>query len=834
MKKQLFIYLFALLLSTPSFGTCEMSANGGRVCGSIEKTPKKPFSSIFSFWGSEEKSKSNIPVLGNKHKKEKIEQQNKKTAQQENFNKSTEKKQVTAIVKPSKELIKKNQIKEDEKYYPPMFSNINVASTNGVTIGCQQNNLLFPKQALSNNTQILDIVADHSEISKNDLYELSGNVSLRSSEYYLSTDNAVIKKSTKTTNANNNVRFQDKDIMLVGESASIRKNNNITYTTINNVNFHYPEDRINGNAKQITNDGTVQVFDSATYSLCPLYNTDWKINANQITLNQERNRGIAKDATLEFFGVPIAYLPRHEWVLKGRGSGFLSPSVGSIDDSYQVKIPYYFNIAPDRDFLLTLSQLSSRGSVVEGVYRQLLAENQAFDKGRFEFEGQYLYKDNITNNDRWLIESSLDAPLNLNNNKSANINFLLNRVSDKNYLKEISSGNTSLSALNSHIGLTYKDNEQDLNMSLFSEIEQLVNNGTSAYTRAPELSINKSFDGSDERNMDLSLISSNFKHKNSSNTTGVRTHAQASFVNPITTDAYSISPSLNLSTTNYSLDNAVDQDRSIYGLAIDSKLFLEREINIFDIDLIQTLVPRLAYNYTPKKDQSSLPSFDSADKSDSYENLFSGQKFTGLDRISNANNFTLGLESEFINEETGDTYLILKAAQTHYIDDVDMASDGTLTSRRNYSDIAMSADVFLNNLTFNNSLQYNPETSRIDNLDSSVGYVVNPRKFITLAYHDNNSTESVEAYGAYPITQKIHIFTGMNYSITDSLLNKSTSGVAYDSCCWALRFVFFDKNGDDESFGLELVFKGLATTSPSLSRRLEDEIPNYLANLDDF
>jgi len=712
-------------------------------------------------------------------------------------------------------------------------------SAQGVSLSCQDTQLLFPKQTLSSSDN-LDVIADHSEISKGDHYLLKGGVSLNSSQYYLGADQVNISRSDKTSNATGNVKFQDAELMFIGDQALIKKQGDVTHTTINQVQFHYPDNKINGQAQQVVNDGTKQVFDSVSYTLCPLGNTDWSMNADQITLNSNTNRGIAKDVTVKFLGTPIFYSPRHEWVLEGRGSGFLAPSFGSYDESvanednnYQVRIPYYFNIAPDRDFLLTLNQLSSRGSVVEGVYRQLLSGNQMFNEGRFEIEGHYLNEDDITNNKRWLLNSSIDLSL----NEKTDLNISTKRVSDQNYFKEIAHDNTSLSALNSHLDLTYEDQEAQLNMALFAESEQLVNSGSATYTRAPEVSFKKSFTGMDDRAMDLSLVSTNFKHKTSSDT-GVRTHAQANFSRAISTNAYSLTPNLNLSTTDYALDNATDQNRSIYSFGLDSKLFLEREVNLLGTDLIQTLTPRLAYNYTPKKDQSALPSFDSADKSDSYESLFSGKKFTGLDRISNANNFTLGLESDFIDEETGDTYLSLKAAQTRHIDDTDMASDGTLTTRRKYSDIALSADLSLDEFTFNNSLQYDPETNKVDKRDSSMSYILNPRQFVTLAHHDDNGTKSAELYGAYPLTQNVHVFAGVNRSITNSITNKETTGIAYESCCWAVRLAHFKKHisGNDYDYvtNFELVLKGLASTSPSLYRRLEEEVPNYLADLDDY
>jgi len=701
-------------------------------------------------------------------------------------------------------------------------------SAQGYAVNCEDSQLLFPKQTLSND-ESLDVLADRSEITKSDVYLLTGDVSLNSSAYYLAADEVQIKKTDKTSSAKGHVKYQDEELMFVGDNAVVKKQGENNHITLDQVEFHYPNSKMNGQANQVVNNGTSQVFDSVSYTLCPLGNTDWQMKADQITLNSKTNRGTARDVVVEFLGVPVLYAPYHEWVLEGRGSGFLAPAFALHENNdYQVKMPYYFNIAPDRDFLLTLNQLSSRGSVIEGKYRQLIARNKYLDQGRFEIEGHYLNEDKITKNKRWLLNSTIDLAL----NDKTDLNMTTKRISDQDYFKDIAHANTSISALNSHIDLNFEDSEQNLSMAFFAENEQLVNTGTAEYTRAPELSITKSFTGLDNRQMDLSLVSTKFKHKTNT-ATGVRTHAQANFSRAIATNAYSLTPKLTLSTTNYALDNAADKSRSIYSFGLDSKLFLEREVNLFNIDLIQTLTPRLAYNYTPKKDQTALPNFDSADKNDSYESLFSGTKYTGIDNIAAANDFTAGLESDFIDEETGETYLSLKSAQSFYADAI--SPNG---SSRKYSDIALSADFSLNNFTFNNSLQYDPETNKIDKRDTSLSYILNPRKFLTLAHRYDGTKKTAELYGAYPLTQNIHVFAGINRSLTDSVTNKETTGVAYESCCWALRLAHFKKHIDNNNYdyvtNFELVLKGLASTSPGLSQRLEEEVPNYLANLNDI
>lgn len=230
-------------------------------------------------------------------------------------------------------------------------------SAGSLILDCKNNVLLFPKQILLTKTKDLNIQANYSEIYKDDSYFLKGNVSLNSSTYFLGADEISINKPSKTSKATGYVKFQNNELMLTGDKAMIKKQGTMIYTTLNQVKFYYPDLKINGRAQFVTHDGTEQIFNSGSYSLCPLGNSDWKMKADKIILNSTTNKGIAKNVTIEFLGITIFYSPYQEWVLEGRSSGFLAPIFGSYNElggnggsNYQVKIPYYFNIAPDRDF----------------------------------------------------------------------------------------------------------------------------------------------------------------------------------------------------------------------------------------------------------------------------------------------------------------------------------------------------------------------------------------------------------------------------------------------------------------------------------------------------
>lgn len=696
-------------------------------------------------------------------------------------------------------------------------------------ISCNNTPLLFPKQVLTTDAKNIKVVADYSEGNKGN-YLLTGNASLNSAEFYLSADKIMVEKTTEASSASGNVKFQGKQIMLTADNILIKKQGAVTQSIFEQAQYHYIGTKINGQAKKITNDGSKQTFDSMTYSLCPIGNTDWQVKANKVTINPKTNRGIAENVTIEFMGVPIFYTPHHEWILKGRDSGFLIPSISRYTESdssenkgYQFRIPYYFNLAPERDFLLTLNQLTTRGSVIEGTYRQLL------NKGRVEIQGHYLNQDKIKKSNRWLLNTQLDLSL----NDKTELTLITNRVSDREYFKEITHENTDKTTLMSSINVTYENKKNNLSASIFAENEQLLS-GNAEYTRMPEISLSKKITNPDNREINLSIIGTKFKHTDATKETGTRIHTQAVFARNIKTGTYSMRPKFVASKTKYLMDNRANEGRSIYSLNIDSTLFLERDTHLFAKNLTQTLNPRLAYNYTPERDQSALANFDSEKINASYKTLFSGKKFTGLDRISKTNDIVIGLESDLINKKTGATYLALKIAQARHLDDTTLDTNGNLVPQDKYSNIATDIALTLNKFTLGNALQYDPDTSKIAKSSSTLGYVVNPKKFINFTHEDDGEQRSAGIYGAYPITQKVHLFAGINRSLTDSINNKKTFGIAYESCCWAVRIAHFNEYTSteiyDEITKFELILKGLASSDSTLVERLRKEIPNYLTD----
>ncbi|MRG13070.1 LPS assembly protein LptD, partial [Escherichia coli] len=80
----------------------------------------------------------------------------------------------------------------------------------------------------------------------------------------------------------------------------------------------------------------------------------------------------------------------------------------------------------------------------------------------------------------------------------------------------------------------------------------------------------------------------------------------------------------------------------------------ERDTSLFGNPSIQTLEPRVYYLYVPYRDQSTLPLFDTSLASFNFAQAFSENIYSGgWDRISNANQVTLGLTSRWLDADTG-------------------------------------------------------------------------------------------------------------------------------------------------------------------------------------
>ena len=730
---------------------------------------------------------------------------------------------------------------------------LNCSPSKPLCTNCPEHQTLFPIEKFSENTDSLDIEADESEIL-NEKYFLSGNVEVNSESLFLSANDVEVSSTDSSIIATGDVKFQDELYLITSDYLSAARENDNLIATATNANYQDYSVGLggaNGFTEVIKKTPSSVLLTNSTYSLCPIKENDWLIEADQIELKLDKNRGVADNALIKFYGVPIFYTPKYSWVLSGRGSGFLTPDYstynepGQPDNAFNVRVPYYFNLAPDRDLLVALTYMSSRRFIYEGKYRQLIAPKISPDHedSIYSIEVKYLPEDKITSLKRWLLNFSEEIYLSDRSHLSAQYY----RVSDSDYFKEIARTNTNLEKLKSFVKYSYEDPDNELLASILTENEQIVNSGAPGYTRAIEVLASKGFKLNDKTSVSSSTEVTKFIHDTTSKESGTRIHGNLGISRELNINYPKVTPRASVAITNYSLKNSPNINRTVLGSGLDVNFTVNNETSLFGYKVNHQISPLISYNYRAKKVQGNIPIFDSTDKYDdiiSFSDLTSGERYTGLDRITNANDITLSLESSYREidaSEDDDDLLSMKIAQTFYTDD-EVVSDTANTNyetRKSYSDIAASIDLSINKFILNSSAQFNPDTSKVVKRKNTVSYNPSSRKFIALEFSktgiDGVVTETEKFYGAYPLTDSIHLFGGLEKTISTGITNTETTGIAYESCCWAFRLAHFkDDNGSgghNYSTGAELVLTGLGSTSSPLKDKIENKIPGYSAKL---
>lgn len=150
----------------------------------------------------------------------------------------------------------------------------------------------------------------------------------------------------------------------------------------------------------------VNELDHAVYSACDTCagkeNPLWQIKAVRIVHDEADKDIVYHDATIEMFGVPVAYTPylSHADPTVQRRSGFLFPKIGSssnLGPFYQQ--PYYWVTSPNSDVTLAPMYATDMPSIMIGEYRQTLADasfsvegsgtTEESGRGNLKFKGEW-------------------------------------------------------------------------------------------------------------------------------------------------------------------------------------------------------------------------------------------------------------------------------------------------------------------------------------------------------------------------------------------------------------------------------------------------------------
>ncbi len=539
---------------------------------------------------------------------------------------------------------------------------------------------------------------------------------------------------------------------------------------------------------------------NSTYSTCKPGDDSWYLKSAEMSLDYDRNDGDARDATIWFQGLPILYTPVATFPLSTqRRSGFLHPHFStSTRSGLDFTLPYYWNIAPNYDLTLYPRYMSKRGLQLGGDAQYLDYNYQGF--ARFE----YLPSDEAYGRSRYAYR--LEHKQNLGLGLFGVVNW--NAVSDDTYWQDLTSRlmQTSQTQLPRQLMLGYAPTpwlQSSLQVLRYQTLQpDPATTIAKPYFLEPQLNILGY--KADVFKTDFSLIGqfSRFTHQDPAKVQGDRMVFYPQISLPIIHPAFQITPKIGMHLTSYSLNNQVagggnSFNRALPIFSVDSNVVFERDSQWFDSNYIQTLEPRLYYVRIPYKDQSAFPVFDSGLADFNFSQIFSENRYTGFDRINDANQLTAAVTSRLLDAETGVERLKAMIGQRYYFSPQRVAITGETTRQADFSNLIIAANGLVANKTYADmAWEYNYREVRNERFSIGARYQPELGKVVSASYRYTRdplsalaTIDQIDLAGQWPLTGGWYGVARYNYSMRDGKILESIGGLEYNAGCWTLRLV---------------------------------------------
>ncbi|NDP59048.1 MAG: LPS-assembly protein LptD [Oxalobacteraceae bacterium] len=592
--------------------------------------------------------------------------------------------------------------------------------------------------------------------------------------------------------ASGNVRMQRVEDVYTGDELKLNMDAGVGYVT--NPTYRLERTKGQGSGKRINFESETEatVIDG-TYSTCEGPNPDWYLQSGTLNLDTARDIGLARNSVVYFKGVPILGAPAMSFPLSSaRKSGVLPPTIGATNrGGLEVMVPYYFNIAPNRDLTIYPNIIAQRGLQMGAVARYL---DQAYS-GETKLEG--LLKDKLTGTDRWSVSSIHTQTL----RPGLTLNWNINAASDDDYPSDFSRTLTTAQQrlLLRDLSLSYGQPYWTLTAraSNYQVLQDPLAPIGRPYDRLPQITFASA--RPDVAGFDLAFDSDLTRFAHPTLQQGDRLFVSPKVSYPLIEPGFFITPKLSFHATRYQLSDsgngvtpgaATSPQRAIPTASLDSGMVFERDARFFGRDMTQTLEPRLFYVYTPYRDQSMLPNFDSGLADLSFTQLFSENRFVGNDRIGDANQVTAAVTTRFL-EESGAERARIALGQRYYFSD-QRVSLGSLANQSR-SDLLLSANGRLSqSFSAETNLQYSQTSGVLNRANAGIKYQPGPMKVLNLAYRQdlpNNLEKSFDASAQWPFASRWYGVGRLNYSLTTSKIAEGLLGVEYKADCWVFRVV---------------------------------------------
>ncbi len=697
---------------------------------------------------------------------------------------------------------------------------------------------------------------------------VEGNAELRRGDIVIKADRLEYDQPGDLAKARGQVRINRAGDVFEGPLLELKLNTFEGF--FNQPRYYFFKNDAHGEADRVDFvDEQRAVIHNASLTTCrrlpgPSWMPDWILRATTIRMDNEEDVGTAQGALLSFKGVPLLPVPYLSFPLsEKRKSGWLPPALGLDNvNGAELAIPYYWNIAPNRDATFTPTVMSKRGVNLGSELRYLEAD----------YAGQVrldlMPVDQLRDSNRWGLSHTHQATLrnslsDLVADGGVALNLNLNRVSDDNYWRDFTRTGASLTqrllANDASLFWAKGNFSSSVRTLKWQTLQDVTAPIIPPYDRWPQLATR--YARNDVSGFDYS-VHADYTQFQADRALTLQPNGQRAFSllqvsRPWLAPAGFITPKLQLHVSRYQFDTPLTNgerstSRVVPTVSLDSGLVFERDTSYFGRSLRQTLEPRAFYVNTAYRDQSLLPNYDSGASDFNFATIYTENAFVGNDRISDSHLLTLGVTSRLLNPDTGVESARFSIAQRLRFKDQKvglLGTDAPVVDR--ISDILLGAAINWNpKWAFDSTVQFNPTTEQ--SVRATIGARYNPGNYRTLtaAYrYQRDASEQLDVGWQWPVNdlwgdrgQNLGAGQGqgegrwysvgrLNYSMNEGKLVDAIIGFEYDAGCWLGRAVLeklqTSTSTATQRIMFQLEFVGFTRLGVSPLKTLKENVPNY-------
>lgn len=742
--------------------------------------------------------------------------------------------------------------------------------------------------------------ADHLEGQRDSLVLLEGDVRLTQGYRSVNTQRAQINRDTGDVELTGAIALREPGLLLRAERAEV--NIDSGSAQLEDAEFVLHEFRVHGGAEELRRVGEREVIATrGHFTSCEPHDSFWRIHAGQITLRPDEHYGTAHHARLTLKGLPVLYTPYVRFPLgEQRLTGFLAPSFSGGTRSrngVQVSLPFYWNIAPQADMTITPRYMSARGTLwgletrhlgehfdttVSGAFladdrggnrplrgRQA-ADDQRVNEGNFPYLGE----------NRW--NWHIDQLGGDNQPWSSQIDYT--EISDTDYVRDL--GGASLESrrmAHIHNQAHFSYQFEHWRAGISAAEERSLIDSQKPYRELPRLTLQGQYRwglwllelDNEATRFDVNAHFDDPRHEDIA--VGDRLRTDYRLTLDFDSDWGFIKPGVGYRTLNYRLEESRlapgAEDRpglSAGQVTLDTGLYFDR---FSEGGWLHTIEPRALYFYSERADHSELLeaaannrpiNFDTRDLNFTYDQVFRTTRFSGGDRIDDADQLAAGLTQRLVNPQ-GQEVLRASIGQIFYFKqrrvgltafDPDDDEDPRL-----YPDSEVAAHLsgrLGERLGLNANVTYNPHRNEFSRGNFRLRYLDERFRIFNLAYTYTRrpevpdplfpertigrSLDQIDASTIWPVGGNWHLIARGNYDFTYERELDAFAGIEYADCCYrvrviARRWLDFDYTPDfmatvtdddyDEGLFVELELRGLGSIADRIGAFLSDEIIGY-------